>query len=646
MNCRRSRQFMNSYLRSGGESPLLIVSRIMNFRAAVLIVCLLPIPAWSQVSFSGEANGLVENPKPTWETQKQARTWQLAIPAPRGLITDRQGHPLAQSRASYNLAISFPTPFEFTDDQAVSFARQQVTLAKALLNREIGLNESSVLDHYKNRSVLPYDIVEDLNPQELAKLAEGLTDSLIIRQTYARFYPEHEVAAHIVGYVGRVAPLSLRPIENGDFIFPDTEGREGLEQIFDNELRGTPGILHVTFDAEGRKTSERIAQPPVPGHNVITTIDLNAQKISEEVLSKNSKRGALVITDPQNGEIVALASWPSFDPNMFVPTLNQAEFDRVNNDPAVPLYPRAFRSSYPPGSTFKTFVGLAALENETVKPSSTFSCPTSFSVGNFTFRNWKKEHAGSLNFVQALTQSCNTWFYQVGIKTGSKPIIDWSTRLGLGQRTGIPLKAEDRGNIPTDEYMQRVHKRRILNGDVANMSIGQGDILVTPLQMAQAMGIIGNGGKFYQTRLVKQVQSLDNRVIGAYPPRVRDELPISDEILETMRKALVGVTEDGNGTARRARVKGISVAGKTGTAQWGPTSQRRNAGWFAGFAPAEAPLYAFSAVYEGNPGEKVGGGSHAAPMIGQALNELFHPKEKPELEVDPEVDPDAADESG
>lgn len=619
----------------------------MIFRAAVTIALFMPFMAGAQVSFSNDGPAIVENPRPTWETQKQARTWQLAIPAPRGLITDRNGKPLAQSRVSYNLAISFPTPLDFTDEQALAFAKQQVTLAKALLNRDIFLNEKSVIDHYKNRSVLPYDIVEDLNPQELATLSEGVTDSLIIRQTYARFYPEGSTAAHIIGYVGRVAPLSLRPIENGDVIFPDTEGREGLEQIFDGELRGKPGVLHVTFDAEGRKTSERIASPPVPGHNVITTIDLDVQKTCEEVLKEQSKRGAMVMTDPQTGEILALASWPTFDPNIFVPVLNQEAFTAVQNDPAVPLYPRAFRSAYPPGSTFKTFVGLAALDSGKVKPKTTFSCPPSFAVGNFVFRNWKKESAGSLNFAQALTQSCNTWFYQVGIKTGSLAIIDWATRLGLGQKTGIPLKAEDRGNIPNDDYMLRVHKRRILNGDVANMSIGQGDILVTPLQMAQAMGIIGNGGTFYQTRLVKQVQSIDNRVIGAYPPRVRDELPISDEIMTTLREGLVGVTEDGNGTARRARVKGIKVAGKTGTAQWGPTSKRQNAAWFTGFAPAEAPLYAFSAVYEGNPGEKVGGGSHAAPMIGAALNEMFHSKNKTEPELDEESAPvQDSDESG
>ncbi len=580
------------------------------------------------VSFAQEAvvdnTGTVENPKPTWETQKQARTWQLGIPAPRGLITDRNGTPFAQSEVSYNLAISFPTPLDFTDEQVLGFAKQQATLAKGLLGREIQINEKKILDHYKNRGVLPYDIAEDLKANELSVVAAGVTPTLILRQSYARFYPQGRLAAHIIGYIGQQAPLSLRPIENGDLIFSESEGREGLEQIFNDELEGRPGSLHVTFDSEGRKTSERIAQPPVPGYNVISTIDARLQKICEEVLEKNCERGAIVVIDPNNGEILAMASWPSFDPNVFVPYVTQADFDVLNNDPAVPLYPRAFRSAYPPGSTFKTFVGLAALESGKVKPSSEFGCPAALSVGNFVFRNWKKTGAGSLNFVEALTQSCNTWFYQVGIKIGAEPIIDWSRRLGLGQRTGIPLKAEGEGNIPTDEYMQRVHKRKILNGDVANMSIGQGDILITPLQMAQAMGVIANGGRFHQTRLVKQIQSLDNTVVAAYADRIREQLPISDEVMEQLREALVDVTESGNGTAHRAQVDGIHVAGKTGTAQWGPTNNQRTAAWFAGFAPADKPQYAFAAVYEGTPGDdSIHGGSHAAPLIGKTLKQVF-----------------------
>lgn len=570
--------------------------------------------------------GSVENPKPTWETQRQARTYTLAIPAPRGQITDRNGRPLAQSRLSYNLAINFPTPLDWQDSKVIAFARQQITLAKGLLKREIQISDQTILNHYKNRGVLPLDIVEDLLPTELSVIQGGLPQELILRQTYVRFYPNGTLASHIIGYTGREAPLSTRPIENNDLIFPESEGREGLEQIFDNELRGQPGILHITYDKDGKKMSERISKQPVPGYNVISTIDDNLQRLSEKVLADNSKRGALVVIEPASGEILAMASNPGFNPNDFVPVVRPAIFDAYSKDPSDPLVPRAFRSAYPAGSTFKTFVGFAALETGKVKPGDEFSCPATFTVGDHTFKNWKKTGAGSLNFKEALTQSCNTWFYQVGLKIGADPIIDYAHRLGLGKRTGIPVKSETEGNIPTDEYMLRIHKRKIKNGDVANMAIGQGDILISPLQMAQAMGVISQSGRFHQTRLVKQVQTIDNRVVAAYPDRIREEIPVSPQIADVLRSALVAVTSDGQGTAHSAQVKGIKVAGKTGTAQWGPTEKQRTAAWFAGFVPAENPQYAFAALYEGEPNDNtVHGGSHAAPIIGKLLKQIYAP---------------------
>ncbi|MCX7869448.1 MAG: penicillin-binding transpeptidase domain-containing protein, partial [Terrimicrobiaceae bacterium] len=417
--------------------------------------------------------------------------------------SDGEGRPLAQSRISYNLAVSFPTPLTLDDAGAISFARQQIAAARAIIGREIRLSDEAIATHYRNRGLLPLDLVEDLGPQELAAVQRGLTANLILRQTYVRIYPEGPLAAHIIGYTGREAPLSTRPIENKDLIFPESEGREGIEQSFDNELRGQPGMLHMTFDADGNKMSERIARPPVPGYNVILTLDNNLQRLCEEVLDKNAQRGAVVILDPNSGEILAMASKPAFDPNRFVPTVSKEVFEAYSNDPSAPLVPRAFRAAYPPGSTFKTFVGFAGLEAGAITPQTRISCPPSFSVGSHTFRNWKKVSAGSLTFAEAMEQSCNTWFYQAGIKMGAAPIIEYSLRLGLGRRTGIPLRAEISGNIPTNEYMLRVHRRTIKNGDIANMSIGQGDILISPLQMAQAMGVIAAAGRFHQTRLVK-----------------------------------------------------------------------------------------------------------------------------------------------
>ncbi|HEY5743150.1 MAG TPA: penicillin-binding transpeptidase domain-containing protein, partial [Terrimicrobiaceae bacterium] len=446
---------------------------IQRLAVAVLLAALVSAPSvsWGQETAPLLDNtGFVENPKPTWETQRQARTFVLGIPAPRGQITDRHGKPLAQTRLSYNLAISFPAPLDWRDSRILTFAKQQITLASGLLNRAIPVTDEAILNHYKNRGVLPMDIAEDLSPQELGVVQRGVTPNLVLRQTYVRFYPNGPLAGHIIGYTGREAPLSVRPIENNDLIFSDSEGREGIEQIFDNELRGQVGQLLVTYDAQGNKTSERIARPPVPGYNVITTIDEDLQRICENVLAKSCKRGAFVVLDPNNGEVLAMASQPGFNPNEFVPTVKKEVFDRYNTDEAAPLIPRAFRSAYPPGSAFKVVVGFAALETGKITPENRFDCPTAITIGDHTFKNWKKSGAGSLNFVEALTQSCNTWFYQVGLKMGADPIIDYAHQLGLGKRTGIPIHAENEGNIPNDAYMMRVHKRPIKRGDVANMA--------------------------------------------------------------------------------------------------------------------------------------------------------------------------------
>jgi penicillin-binding protein 2 len=592
---------------------------------AIALALTTPLPARETMI---DNTGTVENPKPTWETQRQARTFSLLIPAPRGQITDRNGEPLAQNRVSYNLAMTFPLPLDWPDEKILEFAKKQVAMTSGLLNRDIRLSEKAILTHYKNRGVLPLDMAVDLLPNELAAVQRSMPEYQILRQTYARFYPNGQLAAHLIGYTGVKAPLSTRPIENNDLIFTDSEGREGLEQIFDTELRGEPGLLQITFGADGKKVSERVARQPVPGYNVITTLDLEMQRTAESVLEKNSKRGALVVMDPNNGEILTMASYPSFNPNDFVPVVTKATFARYSNDPADPLVPRAFRSAYPPGSTFKTFVGLAGLQTQRISSHELFGCPVDYTVGNHTFRNWKKVDAGQLNFRQALTQSCNTWFYQAGLKMGSEPIIDYARLLGLGRRTGIPLRAEASGNIPDDDYMMRVHKRKILGGDIANMSIGQGDILISPLQMAQAMSVIANGGFLHQARLVLQIQTLGNKVVSAYPDRIREEVCISPAVHEEVRRAMVGVTSDGSGTAHRAKVKGVEVAGKTGTAQWGPPDRQRIAAWFAGFMPAERPDYAFAALYEGEPNVKsIGGGSHAAPLIGKVFQDVYAAKE-------------------
>jgi penicillin-binding protein 2 len=566
---------------------------------------------------------------PTWDTQKQARTYVLNIPAPRGQIVDRNGNPLAQTRVSYNLGVVFPTPLTFNDAQVLQYAEPQIMLARSITGRAISITQDLLLKHYKNRGVLPLVIAQDLKQDEIDRYNERKPATLTLLPTYQRYYPNGGLAGHIIGYAGRTGRMPDGPIQNNEVLWPGAEGREGLEQTFDDQLQGKEGQYNITFDPSGRKASEQVVLPPQPGYNVVTTIDMELQRMCEQALEKGAKRGAIVMVDPNNGDILAMASWPTINPNMFIPNISAEAFKSLQDDPQIPLLPRAFRSSYPPGSTFKISVGISALQEHVIDTESEFSCPAAMEIGHMTFRNWKKTGAGSLNFADALTQSCDTWFYQVGIKTGSKKMADWAMKLGFGTRTGIPLAAENEGRIPNDDFMKKTHGRKMLDGDLANFSIGQGDVLVTPLQLAQAMAIVGNGGTFYQTRLVKQVQSIDGKIVTAYNVRAREQIEFEPKILKEVKRGMVQVVESASGTAGKASVPNVHVAGKTGTAQWGPKNRERTAAWFSGFAPADKPKYAFAALYESDlSNSEVHGGTVAAPLIGKVLREVFKEETK------------------
>jgi penicillin-binding protein 2 len=579
---------------------------------------LMPTPAPSP-SVSPEEETII----PTFETQKLARTYILDVPAPRGQITDRNGESLAQNKLSYNLTISFPTPLDFSDAQTLSFAREKIDRTARLIGRKLKISDDAILRHYHNRGIMPMEIAQNLSELEYEQIKNDPPPGVIVRPIYVRVYPNGKVAGQIIGYTGKTGRNPDGIVDNHETLWPETEGREGLEQTFNEMLTGKHGEYKLTFDKDGRKTSEKLITPPDPGYNVVTTLDLRLQQLAEKALEAKAKRGAIVITDPNNGDILALASWPTYDPNLFVPSISAEQLKLLQDDKDIPLLPRAYRSSYPPGSTFKIAVGIAALESRAVYPDEQYECVPAIQIGNVTFHNWKKGNRGALNFVQALTESCDTWFYQVGIKTGAQPIIDWALALGFGAKCGIPLRGEAEGRVPNDEYMKATHGRKLLNGDIANMSIGQGDTQVTPLQMAQAMGIVANGGTLYQTRLVQQVQTFDNQIVTAYQVRAKRTLNLSSETLDELHTGMIDVVNGAGGTAHQASLDNAEVAGKTGTAQWGPKNKERTAAWFAGFLPADQPRFAFAALYEGDVGSKVHGGSAAAPMIAEIFKEVY-----------------------
>jgi penicillin-binding protein 2 len=602
----------------GNPRNLKIALSIFALSAATRAQTLPPTPAPSATPTSEE-----ETINPTFETQKLARTYILDIPAPRGQITDRNGVPLAQNRLSYNLVINFPTPLNFSDTQAVGFAREKIDKAAKLLGRRLRISDETILRHYRNRGIMPLEIAQNLSQTEYEQVKDNLPADMIVRPIYVRVYPNGKLAGQVIGYTGKTGRNPDGIVDNHETLWPEAEGREGLEQTFNDMLNGKHGEYKLTFDKDGRKTSEKLIAPAEPGYNVVTTLDVRLQELAEKSLEAKAKRGAMVIIGPNNGDILALASWPTYDPNVFVPSISPDRLKSLQNDPDIPLLPRAYRSAYPPGSTFKIAVGIAALESGAVYPDDRFQCVPSIQIGNLTYHNWKKGDRGALNFVQALTESCDTWFYQAGIKTGAEPIIDWALKLGFGAKCGIPLRGEVEGRIPNDEYMKATHGRRLLNGDIANMSIGQGDIQVTPLQMAQAMGVVANGGTLYQTRLVQQVQTFDNKIVTAYQVRAKRTLEFSSETLDELRTGMMNVVSGASGTAHQASLDNVDVAGKTGTAQWGPKNKERTAAWFAGFLPADQPQYVFAAVYEGDVGSKVHGGSAAAPMVADVFKQIY-----------------------
>src|SRR6266699_1087534 len=500
---------------------LSIALSIFALSATTRAQTLMPTPALSP-SASPEEETII----PTFETQKLARTYILDVPAPRGQITDRNGAPLAQNRLSYNLVITFPTPLDFSDEP--------------------------ILRHYRNRGIMPLEIAQNLSEAEHEKVKGDLPPGMIVRPIYVRVYPNGKLAGQIVGYTGKTGRNPDGIVDNHETLWPETEGREGLEQTFNEMLTGKHGEYKLTFDKDGRKTSEKLITPPEPGYNVVTTLDLHFQELAEKALEAKAKRGAIVIVDPKNGDILALASWPTYDPNLFVPSISAEKFKALQDDPNIPLLPRAFRSSYPPGSTFKIAVGIAALETGAVGPEDRYECVPAIEIGNLTLHNWKKGDRGALNFVQALTESCDTWFYQVGIKTGAQPIIDSALKMGFGVKCGIPLRGEAEGRVPNDEYMKATHGRKLLNGDIANLSIGQGDLQVTPLQMAQSMGIVANGGTFYQTRLVQQVQTFNNEIVTAYQVRAKRTLDLLSETLDELSTGMIDAVNGAGGTAPQA----------------------------------------------------------------------------------------------
>jgi len=550
--------------------------------------------------------------------RKNARTIQLKIPAPRGPIIDREGYPLAQNRVVYQLALQYEQ-FEVEErERVIAWGRARVEAAK-LLNEGISEpSDDALYQHYRHRRWLPLYISKPLSAEVAEKIRPQLSRGLELVDVYERYYPEKDLASHIIGYTGQVGKLPTGPISPNEPMWEMSEGRAGFEKIYDQDLQGDPAVLRLIFDENGKMLLREQKGQPRAGGAVVSTINLRWQKRAEAVLDEYSKRGAIVVIDVVTGEVLVMASNPGFDLNQWIPGISQKDYDVLREDPAKPLYARAFQGTYPPASSFKPIVALAAMNDQVITKDTTVFCPAFLTYGNHKLWNWSRSEYGDLSVIPAIKWSNNPWFAQVGNRVGSGSFLGLARRLGFGTTTGLPLLGEDAGLIPTPEYVRKTYRRPITEGDAANWSIGQGAVLSTPLQVAQGMAAIANGGALPKLHLVMQVQDSYGRVIRTAQPERRHWLGIDYNAIETVREGMRQVVD--GGTGRSAGLSWTEVCGKTGTGQWGPESKKQGVAWFAGFMPADEPRLAFACLYEGRPGQKVSGGRNAAPMVPAFFN--------------------------
>ena len=567
----------------------------------------------------------LDSSKASIRTRPDARTMTLSIPAPRGQITDRFGYPYAQNTVVWYPALLMKQFEDESDEFVLSWSRARLAQIDEVLGTEIEISDEKILEHYKHRRWLPMPFKKVVRNWDREEIEGKFMEGLILHPIYQRVYPEKESAAHIIGYTGSTRKnLEEGPINYGDPLFWEMTGRAGLEETFDDILTGKKGLLKLQYNSQGQEMN-REAIPPEPGGTVVTTIDMDWQRRAEDVLSKYCKRGAFVVIDVETGDVLVLASRPSYDLNLRVPFMKQKDLDELLADPSKPLFARAFQGEYPPASAFKVVTALAALKTEAIGRQTKLECPAFIKLGNIKMFDWSRAHRGHLNVTEATTVSNNPFFIQAALACEArKPgaFMNIATQLGYGSRTGLPLQGERPGNILTEEYAQRTFNRSIKQGDIANASIGQGAMLATPLQVAQSMAGVANDGILPKLNLIKQLQNSRGVITVASKPADRYDTSVNKDLIKVIKTGMYRVVNAPNGTGKQAATSYSVISGKTGTAQWGPPSKEQRLAWFAGFFPLSKPKYAFAVLYEGSPHESISGGKKAGPMIPAFFNPL------------------------
>jgi penicillin-binding protein 2 len=540
---------------------------------------------------------------------------------------------MATVRPSYNVYV---TPRQITPE---GFARLRAVL---------GMNGDEAIDAWDKirsgppgkdgtpaPSQRPLLVAEDISREAMSAIETGVDlPGVKIISVPRRSYPMGQVAAHLLGYMNEISGEELRAKKDEGYRPGDLIGRTGVERQWDGYLRGHAGFQKTVVDRRGLpKTDIRdvvegpAVQPAVPGNNVVLTIDADLQKVTERAMRGVSAAGAVVM-DVETGRILAMASKPGFDPNEMSGHLTPEAEQRLLADRYHPLHDKTVGETYYPGSTFKAVSALSALEDRLITPEEKTKCRGSFELARHTFRCTKVH--GIVNLHDAIVQSCNVYFYELGARPGAMDrLAKYGADLGLGAPTGLGLNGEEGGFLPTEEWYREQKRKNpkaegFQIGQAVNAVIGQGSTRVTLLQMATMYAAIANGGKLWLPQIVQRVEAPDGQVLEEFAPRVRREIAVAPESLSIVKQGLVGVVNESKGTAFKARSHDIEVAGKTGTAQ--VRSGRTEGGyesathaWFVGFAPAGRPKIAFAVLVE-HGGH---GGDVSAPIAVEIVNNYF-----------------------
>jgi penicillin-binding protein 2 len=535
------------------------------------------------------------------------------IAAPRGILFDRKGLPLVDNRPAFTLSL---IPRELERDPV----KRDATLGRLAALLQIPFAElQEAVTRVSPDSILPVRVRRGLSMDDVARVEEWKLElpGVIVEVEPQRAYPNSRFAAHLLGYVREANDEQLK---QGRYRRGDMVGQSGLERLLDEFLRGKDGGERIEVDAMGRQMRMIQSTEPHPGAQVVTTIDRRIQEAAEKAMEGHA--GAVVVMDPRNGDVLAMVSTPAFEIDRFTGTIDRNAWLRVVQDPEHPLLNRTIQSQYAPGSVFKIVVAAAGLQEGTLAPTDNTYCNGQFRLGEWTFKDWKEGGHGHVDLLGAMRHSCNIFFYEKGLKIGGPAIAKYANAFGLGAATQIDLPGEKLGLIPQPRLRR---DKRVGGGwhagETVNMSIGQGAVLVTPMQVARFMSAVANGGVLWKPRLVQRIERPEKGVVWSDGGSVTGHVELSPMVWAFLRQSLWSVVNE-NGTGVGARIAGLDVAGKTGTAQMIAKSRAdkgQDHAWFASFAPAREPEAVVVVLVE--RGGK--GGQVAAPIARKILSAIF-----------------------